>query len=74
MLGLLLAVLWMEGVFAIVLNRGVFPASRETAMRILKAGLVLSQVLTWALMAGLLRGLLIYAGRRIPRLISSPSR
>jgi hypothetical protein len=61
---LLLAVIWLEGGVAVVLNLLVAPGSPSLAQGLLKAALVVSQVGTWALVACLLRFLLIYVARR----------
>lgn len=60
---LLLAVVWLEGAMAVVLNLG--PWSQSVALGLLKVSLTVSQLLTWALVACLLRFLLIQAGRRV---------
>ncbi len=62
---LLLAVVWLEGTMALVINLLVGPWwSQTVAVGLLKATLVISQLLTWALVACLLRFLLIYVARR----------
>lgn len=62
--GLLLAVVWLEGGMAVVLNLLIGPRSLPVAEGLLKATLVISQLLTWALVACLLRFLLIYVAQR----------
>ncbi len=70
--GLLVAVLWFEGSAAILINIGVFSALLLplTANRMLEAALVISQLLTWALVACLWRALLIYTTRQLSNLVS----
>lgn len=63
--GLLLAVVWLEGLAAIGLNLLFGPESQALALGLLKAALTASQVLTWLWMACLLRLLLILCGRRL---------
>jgi len=62
--GLVLVVVWLEGTMALVLNLVVGPWSQPVALGLLKATLVTAQLCTWALVACLLRYLLIYVGRR----------
>lgn len=64
-LGLLLAVVWFEGTMALVLNLVVAPRSEPVALTLLSGVLLLSQVLTWAWMACLLRGTFVLIGRRL---------
>jgi hypothetical protein len=71
-LGLLLAVLWGEGILATALNLTASALSGVVALRLLAAGLFLSQLATWTLMACLLRGLIVYVGRRIPQFLAGP--
>lgn len=61
---LLLAVVWLEGTMAVVLNLLIGPWSLPVAQGLLKGALVVSQLLTWALVACLLRFLLGYVARR----------
>ena len=61
---LLLAVVWLEGSMAVLLNLIIAPWSQSVAVLLLKGTLVITQLLTWALVACLLRFLLIYIGRR----------
>ena len=61
---LLLAVVWLEGTMAVVLNLLIGPWSLSVAQGLLKGTLVISQLLTWALVACLLRFLLDYVARR----------
>ena len=61
---LLVAVVWLEGGMAVVLNLFIGRWSPEAAQLLLKATLGVTQVATWALVACLLRFLLIYVGRR----------
>jgi hypothetical protein len=63
--GLLLAVVWWEGLAAIGLNLMFGPESQALALGLLKAALTVSQVLTWLWVACLLRLLLILLGRRL---------
>lgn len=63
--GLLLAVVWWEGLAAIGLNLVFGPESPAPALGLLKAALTVSQVLTWLWVACLLRLLLILLGRRL---------
>lgn len=69
-LGLLLAVLWFEGGAAMVINLGVFFSLLlpDTAHRLLEIALVVSQLLTWALVGCLWHDLLKYTGRQLTRL------
>ncbi len=62
--GLLLAVAWFEGLVAIGLNLLVTPATQAAALRALDVALGVSQVLSWCLMACLMRFLFIYLARR----------
>jgi hypothetical protein len=55
---LLLTVVWFEGVMAVGLNLIVGPRSESLALGWLKAVVVISPLLTWALIACLLRSLL----------------
>ena len=61
---LLLAVVWLEGGMAVVLNLFIGPWSLPIAQGLLKATLILAQLATWALVACLLRFLLPYVARR----------
>jgi hypothetical protein len=61
---LLLAVVWLEGGMAVVLNLVTGLWSPAVAERMLKVTLAVSQLLTWALVACLLRELLAYVARR----------
>lgn len=67
---LLLAVLWFEGSAAVAINLGLFSSllSPAAIQRLLEATLLFGQLLTWALVVCLWRGLLIYLGRRMGRL------
>jgi hypothetical protein len=71
---LLLGVMWLEGGVAILINVLVFAAAIPlgAAHQLLKADLILSQLLTYALVVCLLRALLLYAGRQVPRLWRAP--
>jgi hypothetical protein len=60
---LLVGVLWLEGFMAVVINVLVTPLSRIFAERLLTVALVTSQLLTWSLVACLLRCLLSYVLR-----------
>jgi hypothetical protein len=51
-----------------VINVLISPESPELALGLLKVSLVVSQLLTWALMIALLRSLLLYAARRLATL------
>lgn len=66
---LLLTVLWLEGLFAVALNTVFSGGSRSVALTALKVGLTVSQLLTWALMICLARGLMAYVYGRVVRLI-----
>jgi hypothetical protein len=61
---LLLAVVWFEGMVAVGLNL-IFGANSELALALLKAGLVISQLLTWAWIACLLRCLFVLLARSL---------
>jgi hypothetical protein len=63
--GLLLAVVWLEGLAAIGLNLLFGPESQALALGLLKAALTVSQVLTWLWVACLLRLLLVLFGWRL---------
>ena len=67
---LLLAVLWLEGSMATVINICFFTSIvlPATANQMLEITLVVSQLLTWALVACLWRALLIHTGRQVTRL------
>ena len=67
-LALLLAVLWLEGLAAVVINGLGSPAAPLLSLRLLQVALAVSQLLTWALIISLLRSLLIYAGQNLARL------
>lgn len=58
---LLFAVLWFEGLAAVLLNLGIFPSPLDLSL--LKACLFVEQVLTWALVACLWRYLVVYLDR-----------
>lgn len=63
---LLLAVLWFEGVLAVTLNLGADAVmARPRSALLLKIGLVIGQVLTWALVACLWRYLVVYLDRQL---------
>ncbi len=62
---LLLAVLWLEGVLALVINRVISPWSTGVAVRVLDVTLVVAQLLTWGLVACLVRRLVFYCVDRI---------
>ena len=62
--GLLLGVAWTEGVGAAILNNVTGLWSNAAALQALKLVLVTAQLLTWALVACLLRFVLIYLWRR----------
>ena len=68
-LGLLLAVLWLEGLMGLGINLLVAPANAGWAWQMLRATLLISQLLEWALVICLLRSLLIYMVRRSARLV-----
>jgi thiosulfate reductase cytochrome b subunit len=70
---LLLAVVWLEGTMAVVLNLLVGPWSLAVAQWLLKATLITTQLCTWALVACLLRFLLIYVTRRGRALLAAPA-
>lgn len=61
--GLLMTVLWLEGLVAVALNLWTAPDS-TVALGILKATIITAQLLEWAVIALLLRFLLIYLVRR----------
>ncbi len=61
---LLLAVVWLEGLVAVGLNLLTGPASKTGALQVLTVTLAVTQLLTWALVACLMRFLFIYAGQR----------
>lgn len=61
---LLLAVAWLEGTMAVGVNLLVGPWSLPVAEGLLKGTLIISQLLTWALVACLLRFLLGYVAQR----------
>lgn len=63
-LALLLTVVWFEGAMAVGLNLLVGPRWEAAAMVLLKGTLVVSQMLTWAWVACVLRLLLIMLGRQ----------
>jgi hypothetical protein len=62
---LLLAIVWCEGAAALGLNLVFGTQSLPLAMGLLKVALTVSQLLTWAWVACLLRLLLIMFGRRV---------
>lgn len=70
--GLLLAVLWVEGGLAIVTNVLVFTSALSPAVahNMLIVIQLVSQLLTWALVACLWRALLVYLIRQVKRLVS----
>ncbi len=68
LLGLLLAVLWLEGLGSVLLNVLLPRDHSALGLRLLAAVLLVSQLLTWALVVGLLRHLLIFTRRRLARL------
>jgi hypothetical protein len=72
---LLLAVLWLEGTMAVVINLSVtFSAwTSVTGQRVLEATLVVSQLLGWILAVILGRSLLLYLQRQLQRLGFLPS-
>lgn len=70
--GLLLGVVWLEGLVAVILNLLSGPQAQLPALRVLPVALALSQLLTWALVACLARFLLIYLVRRARELGSAP--
>jgi hypothetical protein len=59
---LLLAVLWLEGLAAIVLNLTAAPDSTR-ALAVLRAVLVVEELVDWAFVACLMRFLFVHAGR-----------
>jgi hypothetical protein len=59
---LLLAVLWLEGLAAIVLNLTAAPDSTR-ALAVLRAVLVVEELLDWAFVACLIRFLFVHVGR-----------
>jgi hypothetical protein len=61
---LLLTVVWLEGGMALLINLGVMHWSEGAALVLLKVTLVISQLLTWMLVACLLRFLFNYLWRR----------
>lgn len=63
--GLLLAVVWFEGAVAVGLNLVFGSQSSPVALGLLKATLLISQLLTWAWVACLLRFLLIMLGQQV---------
>ncbi len=72
---LLLAVLWLEGTMAVVINLSVTFSlwTAATGERVLAATLVVSQLLGWALAVILGRSLLLYLQRQLQRLGFLPS-
>jgi len=64
-LGLLLAVVWFEGAMALVLNLVVTPWSEPVALALLGGVLGISQFLTWAWIACLLRATFVMVGRML---------
>ena len=62
---LLLAVVWFEGLLAVGLNLLAGPGAEDEALILLKAGLVVSQLLTWAWVACLARFLLAMLWRSL---------
>ncbi len=71
--GLLLAVVWLEGAMAVGLNLLVGPWSQPVALGLLKGTLLITQLCTWALVACLLRFLLVYVVRRGRALLAAPA-
>jgi hypothetical protein len=67
-LGLMLAVLWLEGGLAVGINVSASVLPGATARALLAADLLVSQILTWALVVCLWRALLLYVGRQAARL------
>jgi hypothetical protein len=67
---LLIAVLWLEGFMAVVINLSVTFSiwTTVTGERVLAVTLLASQLLTWALAISLGRSLLIYLQRQLHRL------
>jgi hypothetical protein len=63
--GLLFAVLWFEGSLALVINLVLTPRSTSLALHTLDATLVVTQLLTWAWAACLLRPLIFFCVDRI---------
>jgi len=68
--GLLMAVVWWEGALAVGLNLLTGALSTPVALVLLKGTLIIGQLLTWALVACLLRLSLPQAGRRLRALFS----
>lgn len=64
-LALLLAAAWFEGVIAVILNLLAGPNSLPLAGALLKGALTVSQLLTWAWVACLLRVVLGLLGRQV---------
>jgi hypothetical protein len=71
---LLVAVLWLEGVMAVVINLIIMPLSLGVAQWVLDATLVVSQLLTWGLVILLVRQLVIYCVDRTRWLLRPASR
>ena len=69
---LLVAVLWLEGTMAILLN-ALAPPDSPVALGILKGVLVTTQLLEWALVACLARFVFLYLGQRGRELLSGRS-
>ncbi|MEO6876816.1 MAG: glycosyltransferase 87 family protein [Opitutaceae bacterium] len=67
-LGLLLAVLWLDGLLSLAVNTVIPPGHPTFALRLMQTGLIVSQLLSWAFVICLLRGLVIYAVPRMARL------
>ena len=67
---LLMTVLWLEGFLAVLLNTVFSGFSHGAALMTLKVGLTVSQLLTWALMICLVRGLMSYVYGRVVRQIA----
>jgi hypothetical protein len=61
---LLLAVVWLEGMVAVGLNLG-FARNSEMALSLLKAGLTVAQLVTWAWIACLVRCVLVLLARSL---------
>lgn len=72
-LGLLIAVLWLEGGLAVVINALFFAAVLPTpaAENLLKMTLLVSQLLTYAIVLCLWRALIIYIVRQLTRLVAA---
>jgi hypothetical protein len=71
---LLLAVLWLEGLLALVINLVISGLAPAIAHRMLVATLVASQLLTWGLIVCLLRPLVAYGVERSREIFQAESR